>query len=89
MKLKKRHEICEMAEFVRVNAERSHCRAVVDFGSGLGHLIRILSYKYNLEAVGIEMQGQLTEEARSVYLVCTLGVYYFQVCRKFCYMFYR
>lgn len=87
MKLKKRHEINEMAEFVIVNAKNSHCRAVVDFGSGLGHLIRILSYKYNLEAVGIEMQGQLTEEARSVYLVCILAVYYFEVCRKFCFTF--
>ncbi|XP_034834962.1 methyltransferase-like protein 25B [Maniola hyperantus] len=66
VKLKKRHEISMMADFVNLNAKLSNCEAVVDFGSGLGHLIRILSYKYSLHSVGIEMQTQLTVEARNL-----------------------
>ncbi|XP_023944052.2 methyltransferase-like protein 25B isoform X2 [Bicyclus anynana] len=66
VKLKKRHEMTKMAEFVSMTARESNCRAVLDFGSGLGHLIRILSYKYNLHSVGIEMQTQLTVEARKL-----------------------
>ncbi|XP_039760390.1 protein RRNAD1-like isoform X2 [Pararge aegeria] len=66
VKLKKRHEANTMAEFVSIYARQSNCNAVVDFGSGLGHLIRILSYKYNVHSVGIEMQTRLTEEARKL-----------------------
>ncbi|XP_046963940.1 methyltransferase-like protein 25B isoform X1 [Vanessa cardui] len=66
VKLKKRHEISLMSDFVYSTAMKSECNAVLDFGSGLGHLVRILNYKYNLSAVGIEMQTQLTEEARKL-----------------------
>ncbi|XP_047526616.1 methyltransferase-like protein 25B isoform X2 [Vanessa atalanta] len=66
VKLKKRHEISLMSDFVYSTAIKSKCNAVLDFGSGLGHLVRILNYKYNLSAVGIEMQTQLTEEARKL-----------------------
>lgn len=70
VKLKKRHEISVMARFVEAVAKKSGCNAVIDFGSGLGHLVRMLSYKYELYTAGIECQSQLTEEARSVVLVC-------------------
>lgn len=72
VKLKKRHEISLMAEVVYDTALRSKCNAVLDFGSGLGHLLRVLAYKYDLYAAGIECQTQLTEEARCVLLVCIL-----------------
>lgn len=72
VKLKKRHEICLMSEVVSATAVESKCDAVLDFGSGLGHLVRVLAYKNNLYAAGIECQPQLTEEARSVQLVCIL-----------------
>ncbi|XP_047984547.1 methyltransferase-like protein 25B isoform X2 [Leguminivora glycinivorella] len=66
VKLKKRHEISLMAEVVRSVALESKCDAVMDFGSGLGHLVRVLAYKNNLHAAGIECQSQLTEEARKL-----------------------
>lgn len=42
------------------------CNTVLDFGSGVGHLVRLLGYGYGLSTVGIESQQQLTEEARYV-----------------------
>ncbi|KAJ2948205.1 hypothetical protein O0L34_g10015 [Tuta absoluta] len=66
VKLKKRHEISLMAEVVNETALKSRCNAVIDFGSGLGHLVRMLAYKYELYAAGIEGQNQLTEEARKL-----------------------
>ncbi|KOB72208.1 Protein RRNAD1 [Operophtera brumata] len=66
VKLKKRHEISLMARVVDGVAEKSGCGAVIDFGSGLGHLVRMLAYKYELYAAGIECQMQLTEEARKL-----------------------
>ncbi|XP_050669749.1 methyltransferase-like protein 25B isoform X1 [Leptidea sinapis] len=66
VKLKKRHEISLMANVVHSVAVESCCDAVIDFGSGLGHLVRMLSYKYDLHTVGIEGQNQLTDEARKL-----------------------
>lgn len=71
VKLKKRHEISLMAEVVSSVALESNCNAVIDFGSGLGHLVRVLAYKNNLHVAGIECQSQLTEEARSVLVLET------------------
>lgn len=64
VKLKKRHEISLMANVVTDTASKSGCHAVIDFGSGLGHLVRMLAYKNYLYAAGIECQNQLTVEAR-------------------------
>ncbi|OWR42100.1 hypothetical protein KGM_215699 [Danaus plexippus plexippus] len=66
VKLKKRHEISVMSDFVNNTVKKAGCNAVLDFGSGLGHLIRILSYKYNIQTIGIEMQAKLTAEARKL-----------------------
>ncbi|XP_045499803.1 methyltransferase-like protein 25B [Colias croceus] len=66
VKLKKRHEISLMANVVNDVARASGCDAVIDFGSGLGHLVRMLSYNFGLKTVGIECQSQLTEEARKL-----------------------
>lgn len=68
VKLKKRHEINLMADIVDEVAKKTDCNAVIDFGSGLGHLVRMLAYKKGMFAAGIECQGQLTEDARSVLL---------------------
>lgn len=64
VKSKKRHEISLMANVVADTASRSGCRAVIDFGSGLGHLVRMLAYKNDLYSAGIECQDLLTVEAR-------------------------
>lgn len=74
VKLKKRHEISMMAEVVQNTAAQTSCNGVLDFGSGLGHLVRMLAYKFDLSAGGIECQSQLTEEARSVQLVCIFAI---------------
>ncbi|XP_068626756.1 methyltransferase-like protein 25B isoform X2 [Battus philenor] len=66
VKLKKRHEISLMADIVSRTSEKSNCGTVLDFGSGLGHLVRMLGYKYDLITAGIECQTQLTEEARKL-----------------------
>ncbi|KAJ0182288.1 hypothetical protein K1T71_001657 [Dendrolimus kikuchii] len=64
--LKKRHEISLMAELVHEVASKSDCDTVIDFGSGLGHLVRMLAYKYDLNVAGIEGQSQLIEGARKL-----------------------
>ncbi|XP_013183905.1 methyltransferase-like protein 25B [Amyelois transitella] len=66
VKLKKRHEISVMADIVKMTGSEVDCDAVVDFGSGLGHLVRMLAYKHEFHAAGIECQTQLTEEARKL-----------------------
>ncbi|CAG9796340.1 unnamed protein product [Diatraea saccharalis] len=66
VKLKKRHEISLMAEIVKDVADQTKCKAVLDFGSGVGHLVRMLAYRYELHAAGLECQSQLTEEARKL-----------------------
>lgn len=72
VKLKKRHEISLMADVVVDTAQQSGCNSVIDFGSGLGHLVRVLAYRDGMYAAGIECQTQLTVEARSVPLVCII-----------------
>lgn len=64
VKSKKRHEILLISKLVAGVAHEEECRSVVDIGSGLGHLVRALSYRYNLDAVGIEGQKKLTLGAR-------------------------
>ncbi|CAK1602422.1 unnamed protein product [Parnassius mnemosyne] len=66
VKIKKRHEISLMADIVSETAKKCNCKTVLDFGSGLGHLVRVLGYKHDLFAVGIECQPQLTEAARQL-----------------------
>ncbi|KAG6441836.1 hypothetical protein O3G_MSEX002033 [Manduca sexta] len=66
VKLKKRHEISLMADVVTNIAKETDCNAVIDFGSGVGHLVRMLAYKHDVYAAGIESQGMLTEEARKL-----------------------
>lgn len=67
VKLKKRHEISLMADVVANTAVQTGCNAVIDFGSGLGHLLRVLVYREDLFGAGIECQRQLVQEARSVF----------------------
>lgn len=42
------------------------CEYIVDIGSGLGHLVRMLSYGYGLKVCGIEAQNKLNTQARSL-----------------------
>lgn len=63
IKLKKRHEIERMSQVtVKVASEHS-VEYIVDFGSGLGHLARMLTYGYALKVCCLEQQTALSEQA--------------------------
>ncbi|XP_044764870.1 protein RRNAD1-like isoform X2 [Coccinella septempunctata] len=64
VKLKKRHEILAMSELCKEMATKSGCIYIVDIGSGLGHLSRMLAYGYNFEVCSIEAEPYLTEQAK-------------------------
>lgn len=64
VKEKKRHEILRMAKMCANSAERCGVNFVIDFGAGLGHLSRILSYCYGMRVCCLEQQVQLSDKAR-------------------------
>lgn len=64
VKKKKRHEISLMSHLVNKTAMDTNCSGVVDIGSGMGHLVRTLAYRYKLNTIGIEYQHKLVNEAR-------------------------
>lgn len=63
VKLKKRHEITTMAKFCYEASQKNNCFYLVDVGSGLGHLCRILSYGFKIKCCGIEAQSNLIQQA--------------------------
>lgn len=64
IKAKKRHEIEQMSELTANIANEHGIKYIVDFGAGLGHLARLLTYGYRLNVCCLEMQIALTEQAR-------------------------
>lgn len=64
IKEKKRHEIERMGKLTKKIAKESNVEYVVDFGSGLGHLARLLSYGHGLNVCCIEKQVVLTDQAK-------------------------
>ena len=52
-----------MAYLCATSARKQNIDYVIDFGSGLGHLARLLSYGYGVKVCGIEQQLALTEQA--------------------------
>lgn len=66
VKLKKRHEIMEMAKLCYNTAKRSNCFYIVDVGSGLGHLSRILAYGYKFNVLSIEASENLSLQAKTL-----------------------
>lgn len=45
-------------------ATKTNCYYIIDVGSGIGHLSRMLSYGYGLKVCGLEAQKYLTDEAK-------------------------
>jgi protein-L-isoaspartate O-methyltransferase len=45
-------------------AQTESCQYIVDIGSGLGHLARLLAYGYGLKVCCLEAQENLSHEAR-------------------------
>lgn len=63
IKLKKRHEIEEMSQVTAKVARQHNVEYIVDFGAGLGHLARMLTYGYGLKVCCLEQQAVLSEQA--------------------------
>ncbi|XP_055316358.1 methyltransferase-like protein 25B isoform X2 [Sitodiplosis mosellana] len=66
IKEKKRHEIERMGQLTADIARELRCQYIVDFGSGLGHLARLISYGHGLNVCCIEKQVALTEQANDL-----------------------
>ncbi|XP_069688496.1 methyltransferase-like protein 25B isoform X2 [Periplaneta americana] len=66
VKPKKRHEISRMAKVTASVAQMENCQFIVDIGSGLGHLARLLAYGYGLKVCCLEAQQGLSRQARKL-----------------------
>lgn len=66
IKLKKRHEIEEMSGTTAQIAKDLGIEHIIDFGSGLGHLSRMLAYGYGLRVCCLEQQSVLSDQATYV-----------------------
>lgn len=63
IKAKKRHEIERMSRLTASVANEHSVEYIVDFGAGLGHLARSLTYGYGLKVCCLEQQISLTQSA--------------------------
>lgn len=66
VKPKKQHEVSRMAEVIASLAHMENCQYIVDVGSGLGHLARLLAYGYGLKVCCLEAQENLSCQARKL-----------------------
>ncbi|RZC33283.1 RRNAD1, partial [Asbolus verrucosus] len=66
VKAKKRHEILIMSKICYQSANATNCFYIVDIGSGLGHLSRILNYGYGFKVCTIEAQELLSHQAKKL-----------------------
>ncbi|ERL94634.1 methyltransferase-like protein 25B [Dendroctonus ponderosae] len=63
VKLKKRHEIELMSRICYQAALKTNCFNIVDVGSGLGHLSRLLAFKYGFNVCTFEANSVLVNLA--------------------------
>ncbi|KAL0113606.1 hypothetical protein PUN28_012633 [Cardiocondyla obscurior] len=64
VKIKKRHEIHQMAQICADCTRESNAKCIVDVGAGVGHLARSLAFKYRLHVACIEQDVKLSQQAR-------------------------
>jgi hypothetical protein len=64
VKAKKRHEISIMSKICYETAVKTDCFYIVDIGSGLGHLSRLLNYGYGFKVCTIEAQEVLSQQTK-------------------------
>ena len=64
VKQKKRYEIFKMAEITYDIASKLNVKLIVDVGSGLGHLTRVLAYGFQFTVFAIESNHELIQQAR-------------------------
>lgn len=65
VKPKKKYEIQQMSLQIAQLSAKTGTTFVIDIGSGLGHLCRILAYDYGLNVVGVEAQTDLKNRAET------------------------
>ena len=65
VKPKKQHEISRLASLVKFMSNSADFEQVVDVGSGVGHLSRLLSYAYKLKALSIDAKESHVASART------------------------
>ncbi|XP_077261641.1 methyltransferase-like protein 25B isoform X2 [Temnothorax americanus] len=63
VKIKKRHEIQQIARICADCARESNAKCIVDVGAGVGHLARSLAFKYGLNVTCIEQDALLSQQA--------------------------
>lgn len=64
IKAKKQHEIERMGQLTAEIASKLNVKYIVDFGSGLGHLARLLAFGYGLNVCCLEKDKTLTDQAQ-------------------------
>ncbi|XP_001603138.1 protein RRNAD1 [Nasonia vitripennis] len=64
VKQKKRYEINVMSEIAANSAKKANCNCIVDIGSGMGHLARVLAYRHELSVTCVEQNRSLLDGAR-------------------------
>ncbi|KAL6267653.1 hypothetical protein P5V15_000727 [Pogonomyrmex californicus] len=64
IKIKKQHEIQQIARICADCAQESNTKCIVDVGAGVGHLARSLAFKYGLRVICIEQDALLSQQAR-------------------------
>ena len=65
VKPKKQHEIARLASLVKFISNSAGFGQIVDVGSGVGHLSRLLTYAYKLKAVSIDAKESHVASART------------------------
>ena len=65
VKPKKQHEIARLASLVKYMSNSADFEQIVDVGSGVGHLSRLLSYAYKLKAVSVDAKESQVASART------------------------
>lgn len=63
VKKKKRYEIEEIAQICADCAYESRSKCIVDIGAGMGHLARVLAFRYGLCVACIEQNSSLCQQA--------------------------
>lgn len=69
VKPKKRHEVEKMSRICGKVAKELGIEYIVDFGAGLGHLSRVLTYDYGLKVCCLEQNSELTQKAGFDFLI--------------------
>ncbi|XP_033211699.1 protein RRNAD1 [Belonocnema kinseyi] len=64
VKTKKRYEIEKMSQILGDCALKANCKCVVDIGAGMGHLARVLAFKYGFSVTCVEQDPLLTAQAK-------------------------